>query len=75
MKNLKETFKDKFNKEIPIELDPDCPTHIQVERMIDLVFEASKKARIESYLVLKHFQFTEEEISDYFERLGKRIEI
>jgi hypothetical protein len=75
MKNLKESFKDKFNKEISIEIDRDCPTHIQVERMIEIVFEASKKARMDSYLVLKHFQFTEEEIRDCFERLGKRTEI
>jgi Tfp pilus assembly protein PilO len=75
LKNLKESFKYKFNKEISIELDRDCPTHIPVETMIDIVFETSKKAGLDSYLVLKHFQFTEEEIRDYFERLGKRTEI
>jgi hypothetical protein len=75
LKNLKESFKDKFNKEISIELDRDCPTHIPVERMIEIVFEASKKEGMDSYLALKHFQFTEEEIRGYFERLGKRTEI
>lgn len=74
MKNLKESFKDKFNKEISVELDRDCLTHIPVKKMIEIVFEASKKAGMDSYLVLKHFQFTEEEIRDYFERLRKRTE-
>ncbi len=75
MKDLKESFKKNFSKELPIELDQDYPTHIPVGTMIEIVFEASKKAGIDSYLVLKHFQFTEEEIRDYFERLEKRNEI
>jgi hypothetical protein len=75
LKDLKESFKKKFSKELPIELNEDYPTHIPVGTMIGIVFEASKKAGIDSYLVLKHFQFTEEEIKDYFERLGKRTEI
>ena len=40
--------------------------------MIEIVFKASKKAGEDSYFVLKHFQFTDEEIRDYFERLGKK---
>ena len=75
MKDLKESFKKNFPKELPIELDQDYPTHIPVGTMIEIVFEASKKAGIDSYLVLKHFQFTEKEIRDYFERLEKRNEI
>jgi hypothetical protein len=67
-----ESFKDNFLKELPIELSEDYPTHIPVGTMIEIVFKASKKAGEDSYLVLKHFQFTDEEIRDYFERLGKR---
>ncbi len=37
--------------------------------MIEIVFEASKKAGMDSYSVLKDFEFTEEEIKDYFERV------
>jgi len=70
-----ESFKNKFLEELPVELNEDYPTHISVGTMIEIVFEASKKAGIDSYLVLKHFQFTEEEIRDYFEILGKRTEI
>jgi hypothetical protein len=66
-----ESFKKKFLEELPIELSEEYPTHIPVGTMIGIVFEASKKAEIDSYLVLKHFQFTEKEIRDYFERLGK----
>ena len=75
MRNLMESFKNKFLEELPVELNEDYPTHISVGTMIEIVFEASKKAGIDSYLVLKHFQFTEEEIRDYFEILGKRTEI
>jgi len=71
LKDLKESFKRVFFKELPIELDQDYPTHIPVGKMLEIIFEASKKARIDSYLALKHFQFTEEEIKDYFERLEK----
>ena len=72
LKDLNESFKEKFLKELPIEVNEDYPTHIPVETMIGIVFEASRKVGIDSYLVLKHFQFTEEEIRAYFERLGKR---
>jgi hypothetical protein len=71
LKDLRESFKRVFFKELPIELDQDYPTHIPVEKMIEIVFESSKKAGIDSYLALKHFEFTEEEIRDYLERLKK----
>jgi hypothetical protein len=75
LKNLKESFRSKFSEEIFIELDRDYPTHIPVGTMIEIVFEASKKVGMDSYSVLKHFHFTEDEIRDYFERVGKRTEI
>ena len=67
-----ESFKDIYLKELSIELNEDYPTHIPVGTMIEIVFNASKKAGEDSYFVLKHFQFTDEEIRDYFERLGKK---
>ena len=67
-----ESFKKKFLEGLPIELSEEYPTHIPVGTMIEIVFKASKKAGEDSYLVLKHFQFTDEEIRDYFERLGKK---
>ena len=66
-----ESFKETFSKELPIVFDEDYPTHIPVGTMIEIVFQASKKAGIESGIVLRHFQFTEEEIGDFFERLRK----
>jgi len=63
-----ESFKDIFLRELSIELDEDYPTHIPVGTMIEIVIKASEKAGEDSYLVLKHFQFTDEEIRDYFER-------
>ena len=43
MKNLKESFKKKFTKDIPIEIEQDYPTHIPVAEMIEIVCAASKK--------------------------------
>jgi hypothetical protein len=40
-----------------------------VGKMIEIVFEASRKAGMDSYSVLKDLQFTGEEIKDYFERV------
>ncbi|HZV47111.1 MAG TPA: hypothetical protein VFG06_07195 [Thermodesulfovibrionales bacterium] len=68
MKNLKESFKKKFSKDIPIEIEQNYPTHIPVAEMIEIVCAASKKIGIDSYVVLKHFQFTEEEIKAYFQK-------
>ena len=75
MRNLMESFKDVFSEKLSIELTEDYPTHIPVETMIEIVFKASKKAGKDSYLVLKNFQFTDEEIRDCFERLGEKTEI
>jgi len=72
LKNMMESFKDIFLKELSIELNEDYPTHIPVVTMIEIVIKASKNAGQDSSLVLKHFQFTDEEIRDYFERLGKK---
>jgi hypothetical protein len=66
-----ESFKETFSRELPIELNEDYPTHIPVGTMIEIVFEASKKAGIESGIVLRHFQFIEEEIGDFLEKLGE----
>jgi hypothetical protein len=69
MKNLKESFKKKFTKDIPIEIDQNRPTHMPVAEMIEIVCAASKKIGIDSYVVLKHFQFTDEEIKAYFQKI------
>jgi hypothetical protein len=66
-----ESFKETFSKELAIELDEDYPTHIPVGTMLEIIFEASKKAGMDSVTVLRHFQFTEQEIGDFFERLRK----
>ena len=73
MRNLIEPFKDIFLKELPIELTEDYPTHIPVETMIEIVFKASKKAGEDSYLVLNHFQFTDEEIETVLKDSGKKL--
>ena len=65
MTNLIESFREKFSKDILIEIKEDHPTHIPVEEMIAIVYEASDKIGMDSYIVFKHFQFTEEEIKAY----------
>jgi hypothetical protein len=72
LENLKEACKSFLLKEPHIELDHNYPTHIPVEKMIHLVFEASKKMGTDSYSVLRDFQFTEEEIKDCFERVSRK---
>jgi hypothetical protein len=71
LKDLLESFKETFSKELVIELDEDYPTHIPVETMIRIVFEASRKADMDSITVLRHFQFTEEEIGDFLAGLRR----
>ena len=66
MKHLEESFKEKFKKDIPIEIEQDYPTHIPVAEMVEIVCAASKKIGMDSYVVLKHFQFAEEEIKDHY---------
>jgi hypothetical protein len=68
MKNLKTSFKKKFAKDIPIQVDQDYPTHISVEKMLEIVYEASKKTGVDSYVVLKHFQFTGDEIKSFYKK-------
>jgi ERCC4-related helicase len=69
MTNLIESFRKKFAKDILIEIEQDHPTHIPVEEMIAIVYEASEKIGTDSYIVLKHFQFTEEEIKAYVKKV------
>ena len=37
---------------------------------MDEIVEQATKIGLDSYTLLKHFQFTEEEIEEYYERLG-----
>ena len=63
--NLRESFAMKFGKEILLNLETEYPTHIPVEKMIDIIMKASMKMEIDSSLVLEHFQFTQAEINKY----------
>ena len=69
---MKKTSEQDSLERLHIELDLDCPTHIPVEKMIEIVFQASQKQGLDAHLALKHFRFTEEEIRDYFERIDKK---
>lgn len=70
MSNLRESFKEKFLKDIPLEIDETFPTHISVEKMIEIVYEAANKIGVDCYPVLKHFQFTEDEIITHLQNIS-----
>jgi hypothetical protein len=59
-------LKEQKNKRIGY----DCGCPILLEHIMDEIVEQATKIGLDSYTLLKHFQFTEEEIEEYFERLG-----
>jgi hypothetical protein len=67
----KQVFKEKTGKEIGY--DYNFPMPIVLEKIMDEIVGQSTKAGIDSYYLLRHFQFTDEEIEEYFDRLGKDI--
>jgi hypothetical protein len=78
LKNVKNSFKQLSFKELSINLDQkldrDYSTHTPVDKMMEIVFEASRNAGMDTYSVLKEFQFTDEEIEDYLKRAkGKKL--
>lgn len=66
MNEMEELFKNTFGKELSRELDLNHPTHIPIEEMIYIVIRAAIKMGIDTYSALKHFQFTDEEIGQYY---------
>lgn len=46
---------------------------ILLEQIMDQIVWYATKSKIDSYYLLRHFQFTREEIEGYFNRLGKHI--
>ena len=71
MENLEGSFEEAFLKALSVELDRDYPTHIPVDKMIQIVFDASQKAGIDSGRAMRQFRFTEKEIGDFLQRPGK----
>jgi hypothetical protein len=69
LKKQKQVFKEKVGKAIGY--DYNSPMPIVLEKIMDEIVEQSTKAGIDSYCLLRHFQFTDEEIEEYFDRLGR----
>ena len=70
MNELVEVFKNTFDKELSLELDLNHPTHIPKEEMMYIVMSAAIKMGIDiidTCSVLKYFQFTDEEIGQYYD--------
>ena len=61
-----EQFNNQSGVLLSVTLDEHYPTHIPVEAMLDMVVMASKRSGLNSRQVLKHFQLTDEEITEYF---------
>ena len=78
LEKQKQAFIEKFGREPspndPVFFDPDYdyPTPITPEKMMDAIVEASTKAGIDSYKALRHFQYTEEEIEAYFNKVDPK---
>ena len=70
-----EPFRNKFRILLSVMLDEHYPTHIPVEAMLDMVVIASKRSGLNSRMVLKHFQVTDDEIEEYFSTLKSRYEM
>ncbi len=47
------------------------PVPILLEKIMDEIVEYATKAGIDSYYLLRHYQFSDEEIEGYFESLGR----
>ena len=70
MNELGELFKNTFGKALSLELDLNHPTHIPIEEMMYIVMRTATKMgidTIDTYSVLKYFQFTDEEIAQYYD--------
>jgi len=71
LKKPESSFVKTFVKELTVEIERRA-THTPVEVMIDMVVKASSKAGINSCIILKYFQFTDEEIEKYFNDLCEK---
>jgi hypothetical protein len=69
LKKQKQLSEEKTGKEIGYNYN--FPMPIVLEKIMDEIVEQSTKAGVDSYYLLRHFQFTDEEIAEYFDRLGK----
>jgi hypothetical protein len=67
-KNQNQFAKDKGHEKIGF--DYYYPIPIFLEQIMDEIVEQSTKAGLDSYSLLKHFQFSDKEIEEYFDRLG-----
>lgn len=44
---------------------------ILIEKIMDEIVEYATRTGMDSYFLLKHYQFTNEEIEEYFDRIGR----
>jgi hypothetical protein len=61
-------LKTKTNRKIGYDYSASVP--IFLEKLMDEIVEYATKAGIDSYYLLRHYQFTNEEIEEYFDKLG-----
>jgi hypothetical protein len=55
------------------EIGCDCGSSMPIllEKIMDEIVEYATKTGMDSYFLLKHYQFTNEEIEEYFDRIGR----
>jgi hypothetical protein len=70
-KYQQKALKTKTNKKIGYDYSASVPFFL--EKLMDEIVEYATKTGIDSYYLLKHYQFTNEEIEAYFDELGDDI--
>jgi len=69
-KYQQQALKAKTNKKIGYDYSASAPF---LGKLMDEIVEYATKTGIDSYNLLKHYQFTNEEIEAYFDELGDDI--
>ena len=70
-KYLQRALKAKTDRRIGYDYSASVP--IFLEKLMDEIVEYATKAGIDSYYLLRHYQFTNKEIEEYFDKLGDDI--
>ena len=66
-----QVLKAQTNREIGYDYSSHVP--ILLEKIMDEIVEYATNAGVDSYYLLRHYQFTDDEIKEYFDNLGMDI--
>jgi len=69
--NRQRVLKAQTNREMGYDYSSHVP--ILLEKIMDEIVEFATKTGVDSYYLLRHYQFTDEEIEGYFDELGMDV--